>query len=177
MERAARPDDDAVDRDDEPALPRRRGGTPEGFADFYRSTQPGMIRLAYLLTGAHEVAADLTQDAFVALHARWGSIDDPLAYVRRSVVNACRSHHRRAAMRRRRTPIAMAGLGAPIALEADELFDALSRLSARERAAIVLRFYEDLSERDAASALGCRPGTVGSLVHRGLEHLREEIER
>jgi RNA polymerase sigma-70 factor (sigma-E family) len=170
MGEAARPDPDL-------GLATRRGGTPQGFADFYRAEQPAMIRLAYLLTSKHEVAADLTQDAFVRLHARWGAVDDPVAYMRRSVVNACRSHHRRAALHRRRAPVAMAGLGGPLALEADELFDALSHLGARERAAIVLRFYEDLSERDTAHVLGCRPGTVGSLVHRALEHLREEIER
>jgi RNA polymerase sigma-70 factor (sigma-E family) len=160
----------------EPGRPTARRGVPQGFADFYRSTQPAMVRLAYLLTGSPEVAADLTQDAFVRLHPRWGSVEEPTAYMRRSVVNACRSHHRRAFLHRRRAPVAFAGLGAPVVIDADELFDALNHLSPRERAAVVLRFYEDLPERDVALIIGCKPGTVGSLVHRALEHLRQEIE-
>ena len=60
--------------------------------------------------------------------------------------------------------------------EADELFDALAALPSRQRAALVLRFYEDLSEADIAVALGCRPGTVKSLLHRGLAELRKVVE-
>lgn len=71
----------------------------------------------------------------------------------------------------------MAGLGAPVALEADELFDALSHLTSRERAAIVLRFYEDLSEADTAEALGIPLGTVKSTVSRALERLRNELPK
>jgi len=58
----------------------------------------------------------------------------------------------------------------------DELLDALATLPYRQRAALVLRFYDDLSEADAAAMLGCRPGTVGSLVHRGLQQLKRVIE-
>ena len=63
-----------------------------------------------------------------------------------------------------------------VGLDADELADALAMLPARQRAAIVLRFYSDLSEAATAAALGCRPGTVGSLVHRGLAQLRRVLE-
>ena len=58
----------------------------------------------------------------------------------------------------------------------DELSDALASLPYRQRAALVLRFYDDLSEADAAAVLGCRPGTIGSLVHRGLAQLKRVIE-
>ena len=61
--------------------------------------------------------------------------------------------------------------------EARELLDALARLGIRQRTALVLRFYADLSEADVAEALGCRPGTVKSLVHRGLRELERTIER
>jgi len=59
---------------------------------------------------------------------------------------------------------------------ANELLDALATLPYRQRAALVLRFYDDLSEADSAVVLGCRPGTVGSLVHRGLAQLKRVIE-
>ena len=92
------------------------------------------------------------------------------------MVNACRSHLRRAGPR--------AGLPPPVGAEpsgvpaeADELFDALAALPSRQRAALVLRFYEDLSEADIAVALGCRPGTVKSLLHRGLAELRKVVEQ
>ena len=75
------------------------------------------------------------------------------------------------ALRRRPAPAGPAQLGA------DELWDAIQTLPFRQRAAIVLRFYEDMSEAEAAAVLGCRPGTIGSAVHRGLARLREVIER
>jgi len=143
-------------------------------SDFYRSTFDEMVRLAFLLTGSKEIARDIVQDCFVRLHVRWSSVEQPRAYLQRSVVNACHSHHRRASRRRdaqlaERTP-------EPYALGADELSDALATLPARQRAAVVLRFYEGLSEAEIASCLGCRPGTVGSLIHRGVAALRKVIE-
>jgi RNA polymerase sigma factor (sigma-70 family) len=62
-----------------------------------------------------------------------------------------------------------------VALEPDELFDVLARLPARQRAAIVLRFYEQMSDNEIAALLHCRPGTVASLVHRGCARLRGAI--
>jgi RNA polymerase sigma factor (sigma-70 family) len=103
---------------------------------------------------------------------RWASVHDPLPYVRRSVVNACASHHRSTARRRR--------LSGPETrdsqLGADELEDALAKLPARQRAAVVLRFYGDLPDAEIARALRCRPGTVRSLIHRALADLRKVIE-
>lgn len=64
-----------------------------------------------------------------------------------------------------------------VAPGAREMLDALARLAPRRRAALVLRFYADLSEADIAEVLGCRPGTVGSMVHRGLRQLGGMIER
>jgi RNA polymerase sigma factor (sigma-70 family) len=91
------------------------------------------------------------------------------------VVNACHSHHRRLRVARRHEA------GAPWpeseSLRADELSDALDGLPHRQRAALVLRFYADLPDADIAAALRCRPSTVPSLIHRGLEQLRRVIER
>jgi len=146
---------------------------PPTFAEFYEGHFTGLVRLAVLLTGSPDVAADIVQDCFVRLHGHWAGVRQPLPYVRRSVVHACASHHR-AAARARRT----GGRLAPGSTElgADELADALAKLPARQRAAIVLRFYDDLAEDDIARALRCRPATVRSLVHRGLAELRKVIE-
>jgi RNA polymerase sigma-70 factor (sigma-E family) len=144
------------------------------FTDFYRAQQPGLVRIATLIVGSRPQAEDLVQDAFVRVHARWDRITSPEPYARRAVVNACRSHLRRRVLERRHR----ATLDPEVAdLDARELLDALARLPIRQRSAVVLRFYADLSEREAAETLGCPTGTVGSLVHRALARLRSEIDR
>jgi RNA polymerase sigma-70 factor (sigma-E family) len=143
------------------------------------------VRLAYLLTGDRALAEDLVQEAFVRLAGRLVHLRDPGAfdaYLRRTVVNLSRSHFRRRKVERaylRRTgaaPEARADVGADRSFEDREvLWRALQRLSPRQRAAIVLRFYEDLSEHRVAEILSCPPGTVKSLVSRGLAAMRGEI--
>lgn len=154
----------------EPALTEL---VPTPFEDCYRAHFAEMVRLAFLLTGSLETAQDVVQDSFVRLHRRWPRVDEPRAYLRRIVVNGCHSHHRRLRLERRHRP---ASEDLVTQLGADELSDVLGALPARQRAALVLRFYLDLSDRDAAAVLGCRVGTVASLVHRGLAQLRQEIE-
>jgi RNA polymerase sigma factor (sigma-70 family) len=133
-----------------------------------------MVRLARLLVGSPETAADLVQDAFVEVHRRWDSLDRPAAYLRLSVVNRCRGHHRRRVTQR----VGLRKLSWTASTdETHDLTDAIAHLRYRERAAIVLRFYADLPDADIAELLGCRPGTVASLVHRGLERLRKVIEQ
>jgi RNA polymerase sigma-70 factor (sigma-E family) len=146
--------------------------SPERFEDFYRAQHEPMLRLAYLLTQSRTVAEDLVQDSFIRVQPRWGQIDSPVAYMRRTVTNACYSYHRR----RKREEAYVAD--PPVAREAehDEMWDALATLSTRRRAALVLRYYLDLSEADIAEALGCRKGTVKSLTHRGLADLRSVLE-
>jgi RNA polymerase sigma factor (sigma-70 family) len=123
-----------------------------------------MVRLAFALTGSRATAEDVVQDAFVRVHAKWSGVQHPPPYLRRAVVNACRSSRRRHARERER---ALATVEPSVELGADELFDALERLPYRQRAAIALRFYEGLPDADVAEALDCRVGTVASLVHRG----------
>jgi len=142
------------------------------FGDFYADHYPGLVRLAALLSGSVDAAPDLVQDCFVGLHGRWTSVREPLPYIRRSVVHACASHHRRAAVVRRNPPPEPR----PAELGADELDDALAALPARQRAAVVLRYYGDLPDADIARALRCREGTVRSLVSRALADLRKVIE-
>ena len=144
----------------------------ETFGEFYAGHFTELVRLAVLLTGSADTAPDLVQDCFVGLHGRWSSVRQPLPYVRRSVVHACASHHRRVARARRQPPPEVR----VSVLDADELEDALAQLPARQRAAVVLRYYGDLPDADIAAALRCRPGTVRSLIHRALSDLRRTIE-
>jgi RNA polymerase sigma factor (sigma-70 family) len=146
------------------------GPRPGGFDAFYRAHYESLVRLGFLLTTSEEVARDLVHDVFVRVYGRFDGLDDPLPYLRRCVVNASRSWHRRRQLEWAR---ANAADRAPDAVfEADELFDVLGRLPPRQRAAIVLRFYEQMNDSEIAALLHCRPGTVVSLVHRGCARLR-----
>jgi RNA polymerase sigma-70 factor (sigma-E family) len=150
--------------------------------ELYARYGPGAARLAYLLTGDRATADDLVQEAFVRVFGRFRDLRDSGAfewYLRRTVVNLVNSHFRhlrseRDYLRRRRVerPVSM-----PDIAERDEMWRALLRLPARQRAAIVLRFYEDLSESATADLLRCPVGTVKSLVSRGLDRLRSEVTR
>ncbi len=148
------------------------------FEAFYLASYESLVRLAYVLTSSRELAEDLVQDSFVRMHHRYGEVEQPERYMRRSVVNAARSHFRRSGRERDKQPflyVLPGGGGVPGA--SGELSDVLLRLPYRQRAAVVLRFYSDLSEDEIAEVLGCRPGTVGSLIHRALGRMRKEIER
>lgn len=144
----------------------------DDFGAFYARHHRDMVRLAFLLTHRQEVAEDLVHDCFVRIHPRWGTIGNPGGYLRQSVVNACRSHHRRS---RREADDAgeRACVDQP---RADPLWDAMAHLPDRQRAVLVLRYFYDLSERDTAASLDCRPGTVKSLTSRALAALRMVIE-
>ena len=159
-----------------PSVAAPLGEAWAAFGEFYAAEQPRLVRVAYLLTGSIDTAQDVVQDSFVRVYGRWDQIRDPAGYVYRTVVNGCRSNHRRAAREQKLRDRVGHDPGAPVELFADEMRDALASLPYRQRAALVLRFYDDLSEADAAAVLGCRPGTVGSLVHRGLAQLKKVIE-
>ena len=145
---------------------------PQSIEDLYERKFAPMVRLARLLVGSPEVAADVVQDAFVELHRRWATIRTPEPYLRQAVVNGCRTHHRRRAVERRAPAPNPESSTAP----ARELLDAVGKLRYRERAVLVLRFYEDLPDADIAEVLGCKVGSVASLAHRALARLRLEIE-
>lgn len=155
------------------------GAVSVSLDSLYRTHYAPMVRLAHLITGSNEVAEDLVQEAFVGLHGRdFSGVANPAGYLRSAVVNRCRSWQRRAVLERRHSPGTGAG-GSPVVQpgEVDETLAALARLRPRQRAALVLRFYADLSEAEIASTLGCRPGTVKSLISRGLAELKETISR
>jgi RNA polymerase sigma-70 factor (sigma-E family) len=151
------------------------------FEDLYVRHASAAGRLAYLLTGDREVAEDLVHDAFVRLAGRLLRVTTPggvPAYLRVTVVNLARSYHRRRAVEARfarRAHVEDEASPPADPTDRDELRRALLRLGPRQRTAIVLRFYEDLSEADTAVVMRCSRGTVKSLVSRGLDRLRPLI--
>src|SRR5262245_13830358 len=150
-------------------------------ADLYARHGPAASRLAYLLTGDRATAEDLVQEAFVRVFGRFRDLRDPDAfewYLRRTLVNLANSHFRRLRTEReyvRRRRVESPAPSIPDVASRDEMWRALQRLPARQRGAIVLRFYEDLSEAATAEVLRCPAGTVKSLVSRGLARLRTEV--
>jgi RNA polymerase sigma-70 factor (sigma-E family) len=150
------------------------GTPPSSFERLYADAYVPMVRLAFLLTGSASSAEELVQDAFVRVFARWGDVESPHAYLRQAVVNACHSHHRRRGRELRHGP--GAATRARVAdVEVDLTRQALDTLPERQRKAVVLRYYEDLSEAQIAEVLGCRPGTVKSLLSRAMTRLRKVL--
>lgn len=153
---------------------------PGRLAELYRRHAASAIRLAYLLTGDEALAEDLFHDAFVRLAGRWGALRDPEAfggYLRRTIVNLSHSHYRRKAVERRYVEREAGSLRPRSDTDAfdhdvDELWEQIQRLATGQREAIVLRFYEDLPDKEIAEVLRCRTGTVRSRISRGLDALR-----
>ena len=152
-------------------------GAEAAVTALYQASALSLIRLAYIMLGDRHAAEDVVQDAFCALYRAWPRIRDRgnlLGYVRVSVVNGCRSVHRRA----RRVPPPLAELDAASA-ESEALAGeeqrataaALLQLPRRQREAIVLRFYADLPEQEVARVMGVSRGTVKSTTARGLAAL------
>jgi RNA polymerase sigma-70 factor (sigma-E family) len=144
-----------------------------------------LVRLASLLLHERATAEEIVQDAYVALHGRWGRLrdaDKALAYLRTTVVNRCRSalRHRKvveAHLAAARPPLdaPSAEAGALDALAHDAVITALRRLPARQREVIVLRYYADLSEAEIADTMGVSRGAVKSHAARGVAALRQAL--
>ena len=160
----------------------RHRAEPKGLAELYERNAPGAVRLAYLMTSDRELAKDIAQEAVVRVAGRFSHLRSPDAfdaYLRRAVVNLCHSHFRhqrvvRAAIERE------AGLARPAVSEPDlslrdELRSALRALPERQRAALVLHYYEDLSEEQIAAAMGCSGAAARSLISHGMQTLRTAI--
>jgi RNA polymerase sigma-70 factor (sigma-E family) len=153
------------------------------FRDFVQSRWQHLLRTAYLLTGDHGRAEELLQTALVRTHRRWRQIertDAPEVYVRKVLVNLHSTWWRRA--RRREDPIATVPERADPSADSyaaceqrDELWRAVLALPPRMRAALVLRYFEDLPEAEVARILDCSLGTVKSQTSRGLDRLRVSL--
>ena len=156
---------------------------PEGFREFVASRSPGLLRTARLLTGHEATGQDLVQAALLKTWSRWERVDRNAAeaYVRRVMVSTFLTWRRR----RWHGEESVAQLPEQLApgdpyRDADlreAVSAALARLPARQRAVIVLRYFDDLSEADTAIALGCALGTVKSQASKALLTLRQSSLR
>lgn len=146
-------------------------------ARLYEEQLATMVRLAHLITGSNLVAQDLVHDAFLKVSTRLGALDAPGAYLRVTVVNECRSwlRHQVVVDRHDRTQRARVEPEPELPAEMSRVWHAMGLLSERQRVAVVLRFWLDLSIADVAEAMDCPTGTVKSLVHRALHILEEEL--
>ncbi len=142
-------------------------------------------RAAYLLCGDWHEAEELVQEALARAFVHWTRIEDTEnadAYVRKILVNEARQRWRRH-VKQRTLDAAVASVpdGADERAVHSELIDALRLLPRRQRAAVVLRYFEQLSEAETAKALGCSIGTVKSTTHRAVASLRliltSEVDR
>ncbi|MFD7133925.1 SigE family RNA polymerase sigma factor [Streptomyces sp. NPDC059894] len=149
------------------------------FQEFVRARWSRLVRTAYLLTGDVHHAEDLTQTALAKAYRSWRRIsrsDNPEAYVRRMLVscNSDRFRKRRVTEALTAAPPEVAGRDEAVGRveERGSLLAGLARLPARQRAVVVLRYWEDLSEAEVAEVLGCSPGTVKSQASKALAKLR-----
>jgi len=183
-------------------IPAARGGTArpgrtgadEAVTALYQAHALGLIRLAHIMLGDRPAAEDVVQEAFCGLYRRWAKLSDPdraLPYVRSSVLNGCRSVLRKTGREQAWAPAPGAEDGAGdsgdraagsaeaavLAGEnAREVMRAVRRLPRRQREALVLRFYLDLTDAEIARDMGISPGTVRSNVHRALAALARTLE-
>ncbi|MET7284796.1 SigE family RNA polymerase sigma factor [Streptomyces sp. NPDC005573] len=161
----------------------RKQARSEEFQSFMTGRWPRLLRTAFLLTGEQHAAEDLTQSTLEQAFSSWrrvGAADDPEAYVRRVMINMHARKHRRR-LKEFLAPRDDSGLvhdvpdtGDRIAQADDRsaLLKALAQLPPRQREAVVLRYWEDLTETQTARAMGCSVGTVKSNAAKGIAKLR-----
>lgn len=161
----------------------RRKAKQGRLAEAYERNAPGAVRLAYLMTSDPDLAQDIAQEAFARVAGRFGHLRIPEAfdaYLRRTVMNLCNSHFRhervvRAAMEREAAEVSDPVVEEPDLGLRDQLWAAVERLPTRQRAAVVLRYYEDQSDEQIAEVMRCSRSAARSLVSHGVQTLRNEI--
>jgi RNA polymerase sigma-70 factor (sigma-E family) len=154
------------------------------FDEFVATHVDDLLRTAFLIVWEEAEAEDLVQECLLKVARRWPRIrrmEQPRAYARRILVNLALDGARGRA--RRRSELEAVAATSPIAVDPlsaldtrAELLEALWQLSARQRAVLVLRYFNDLTEAQVAEVLGCSPGTVKSSASRGLARLREALQ-
>lgn len=164
------------------AVGRSGGGDRAEFEAFFAGHYRELARFAYLLTGEHDAADDVTAEALAEAWKGWTRVsgaDRPLAYVRRIVANLAADRTARLVRERRNWRLWSAGRSEQAAdPDSDASVDlrrALMRIPARKRACVVLRYYYGLSEQETAATLGIAVGTVKSQSSRGLEELAAQL--
>ena len=160
---------------------RAGSGATGGVTALYQAHAVGLIRLAIVMLGDRAAAEDVVQDAFLGLYRHWDRLDDPgnaLTYVRSAVLNRCRNALRQRGQRDRHdrqapgpTASESAEAVALIGEEHQQVLAAIRALPGRQREALVLRYYADLSEAEIARAMGVSRGTVKSTTSRAVAAL------
>jgi RNA polymerase sigma-70 factor (sigma-E family) len=154
----------------------------EAIADLLVRSGDRLLRLAFQLCHDRAAAEDLVQQALEQVYRRWrarGAVEQPHAYARKAVLNEYLRRRRLAASHEVFTdspPETSDRAEDDAIVERDAMWRALERLPRRQRAALVLRYYEDVPDAEIAALLGCRPATVRSLVARGLAGLRVVVD-
>lgn len=155
---------------------------PRAFGDFVAARSAALHRAAYLMVGDPQLAQDLVQEALVKTYLAWPRLRDPAnaeAYTRKAITTTAISWFRRKGWANERPTGCLPdrpGIDEHAATTDREwLWQALQRLPVRQRAAIVLRYYQDLTEAQTAEAMGCAVGTVKSQVSAGLRKLRDQL--
>jgi RNA polymerase sigma-70 factor (sigma-E family) len=157
-----------------------QGSATDDFGEFVRAVLPGLLRYGHALTGNPHDAADLVQGVLERIGARWQIVlrrtGDPVAYARRAMVNAHVSRWRRT---RRESLVAdlpdTTMVWQPDRFADEPLWAAVRALPPRQRAVMVLRYYEDLSEAEIAATLGISKGTVKSQANKAMANLRATL--
>lgn len=153
----------------------------DGYDHFIASRGPALLRTAYLICGDRYLAEDLFQDAMARLLVHWTRVSrgDPEAYARRILVNSTINWRQRLRAREVSVSAVPDRAGADFTAthaERDEMWGALARLPRRQRAVLVLRYYEDLTEAQSAAMLGCSVGTIKSQHAKALARLRRPVD-
>jgi RNA polymerase sigma-70 factor (ECF subfamily) len=146
------------------------------FDDFYRTSWSGVARALSLALGDRDLAIEATDEAMARAYPRWDKLrgyDNPAAWVYRVGLNWARSHHRRLA---RRLPWARPTSTDPVPIAEPAIRDALMALPFSQRSVVVCRLFLDWSVADTATALGVKPGTVQSRLHRALQTLESSLQ-
>jgi len=152
------------------------------FEEFARARLPAVLAFATVLTGQRATAEDLAQEVLIKACARWetiGRLDRPDMYVRKMLLNEFLSWRRRAwrliPAGNAELPLPSAPDHAPAYAEHAAMLAEIGRLPRRQRAVLVLRYYEDRSDAEIAELLGCAPGSVRAYASRALASLRVEL--
>jgi RNA polymerase sigma-70 factor (sigma-E family) len=157
-----------------------RGATAvEDFGEFVRHALPGLLRYGHLLTGNPHDAADLVQTVLEKLGSRWPSLvrttGDPVAYARRAMANAHISRWRRSRRERLLADMPETAVTPADPFDNEPLWAALRGLPPKQRAVMVMRYYEEMSEAEIAAALGISRGTVKSQSSKAMATLRARL--
>jgi len=152
------------------------------FVEFVAARSGALHRAAYLMVGDEQLAQDLVQEALTKTYAAWPRLRDPgnaEAYTRKAITTTAIGWFRRKGWNNERAvaapPDRPESAADDLIAQREWLWQALQRLPARQRAALVLRYYEDQTEAQTAAAMGCAVGTVKSQVSAGLRKLREQL--